>query len=211
MSRIEALRQTAPALPVADPGPAPAARKMKKHGGGSWYSDSSAPQGGFYGARRIAGDRQAARRSGDNSSSGAACPIPASAVRLYLNLGKQPGLHGRSRGRSPSRGPPAHLRVLFRRCQSLARKRGPSRRDFRRHAPRLSKTKPLTLRPRGRKGGRKAKITAAQIEHARKLIADRARDDQECRGSLRCEPGDDLQSARPVRFRRLRHDRLPRQ
>ena len=32
-SRIEALRRGAPPLPLADTGPAPAAPKMKKHGG----------------------------------------------------------------------------------------------------------------------------------------------------------------------------------
>jgi hypothetical protein len=32
-SKIEALRKTAPAVPLADTGPAPAAPKIKKHGG----------------------------------------------------------------------------------------------------------------------------------------------------------------------------------
>ena len=43
----------------------------------------------------------------------------------------------------------------------------------------------------------------------RRIRSRQERDDQKCRRGLRCEPGDDLQSARAGRFRRLRHDRLP--
>ena len=59
----------------------------------------------------------------------------------------------------------------------------------------------VAARARGRKGGRKPKLTAQQICHAHKLLAESRGDDQRGCREPESEPGDHLSSARPWRSR----------